>query len=344
MFIPESKLYKPNTRFVAALLEEGEIAVAMAQIGFNSKLLTNRRILFLDATDSKIKEYIKLENIKHFSVGSSAGIPKIDAEMKDGTKLKIGTLDPKILDQLVPIFEETLVQAHAPESNEPTDLKVSVESTTPDPNAEAVDSRGDEERVRTNSLKPFPNWLLKSINEHRRMNEKLLMVITEPYTNHQGALLVFQDRCMIVKGGVIGGFMAGTLGGERAATFYFSQITGIEYNSGFVNGVLEILTPSYQGTSNKDFWQGTTKSRNSNSNDPWTLNNCLPLTKEGYKSARDLIDELKALVADSQRPVSAAPASSNSLGDELAKLADLLRQGILTEEEFASAKKRLLQE
>ena len=140
----------------------------------------------------------------------------------------------------------------------------------------------------------------------------------------------------------MGGFMAGSLGGERAGTFYFTQITGIEYNSGLINGVLEILTPSYQGTANKDFWRGSTKSRNANSNDPWTLNNCLPLTKDGFKSAREMIDELKQLVAESQRPVASTNSSSPGLSEELERLAGLMEQGILTEEEFTKAKKNLL--
>jgi hypothetical protein len=342
MFVPESKGYKPNTQTIRGLLEDGEVAVAMLQIGFTSKVLTNQRLLFLDLTESRIKEYISLLSVEEFSFNSPAGIPRLDAVMKDGTTIKIGTFDGKHVEKIKEVFASTLSQvasgksatALAPISQEPI--------PTPDAPPPIEDSVAAEERVRTNSLKTFPNWLLKSISSHKRSDEKLLMVITEPYTNHQGALLVFHDRCMIVKGGVIGGFMSGSLGGERAATFYFTQITGIEYNSGLINGVLEILTPSYQGSANKDFWQGTTKSRNSNSNDPWTLNNCLPLTKDGYKSAREMIDELKRMVAEFNRPVVTPSVSPPNLSDEVAKLADLLKQGVLTEEEFAQAKKRLL--
>ena len=147
---------------------------------------------------------------------------------------------------------------------------------------------------------------------------------------------------MIVKGGFIGGFMAGSLGGERASTFYFSQISGIEYNSGLINGVLEILTPSYQGTANKDFWRGTTKSRNADSNDPWTLSNCLPLTKDGYNSARDMIDELKRMIANFGRSSQNHQSSSVDLASEIAKLSDLHEKGVLSDAEFAQAKTRLL--
>jgi hypothetical protein len=41
-------------------------------------------------------------------------------------------------------------------------------------------------------------------------------------------------------------------------------------------------------------------------------------------------------------PVPAAPAAEDALGDQLAKIAQLHQQGILTDEEFAAAKQRLL--
>jgi hypothetical protein len=47
--------------------------------------------------------------------------------------------------------------------------------------------------------------------------------------------------------------MTGSLGGGRITTFHYTEITGIEYNAGMMMGVLEILTPSYQGSGNKDY-------------------------------------------------------------------------------------------
>jgi hypothetical protein len=340
LFIPPVRFNKPNTSAIPSLLEAGEVALAMLQIGFNNKILTTRRLLFMDSSDSKIKEFISIANIDRFVFGSTAGVPRVDALMKDGSSIKIGTLDEKWLEQARLVFESALSDTQPSLSDAETKADASEGLSLSESNSEPVDV--EEGRIRTNSLKTFPNWLQKSIDNHKLSDEKLLMVITEPYTNHQGALLVFRDRCMIVKGGLMGGFMAGSLGGERAGTFYFTQITGIEYNSGLINGVLEILTPSYQGTANKDFWRGSTKSRNADSNDPWTLSNCLPLTKDGYKSAKEMIDELKRLVAEAQRPATAAQISPPGLSEELGRLGELLKQGILTEEEFTQAKKNLL--
>lgn len=160
-----------------------------------------------------------------------------------------------------------------------------------------------------------------------------------------GVLAAWDDRLAIVKTGALTSFMAGSLGGERSAVFHFTDITGIEYNSGIMNGVLEILTPSYSGGGNKDFWRGSTRSANADSNNPFTLSNTLPLAKSEYRDAAEPLGELRRRIsAAKQRPTSApapAPAGS-SLAEELIKLAGLRDAGVLTEEEFAAAKARLL--
>ena len=140
--------------------------------------------------------------------------------------------------------------------------------------------------------------------------------------------------------------MAGSLGGERVATFHFCDITGIEYNSGLINGVLEILTPSYIGTANRDFWRGSNRSRNADSNDPWTLSNCLPLNKSDYNAALSELSQLRSRVSKSKEVVvnvaAAASPSQSGLADEIQRLAELRDAGVLTENEFAEAKRRVL--
>jgi hypothetical protein len=91
-----------------------------------------------------------------------------------------------------------------------------------------------------------------------RANERPLFIVAE---GQAGGLVAFEDRCMIIKKGALTGWMAGSVGGGRVTTFMYTDITGLEYNSGWINGVLEILTPSYQGTANKDFWRGSSKGR-----------------------------------------------------------------------------------
>ena len=144
--------------------------------------------------------------------------------------------------------------------------------------------------------------------------------------------------------------MAGAIGGGRVTTFMYPDITGIEYNGGFLNGVLEILTPSYQGTRNADYWRGTFASRNADANDPWVLSNTLPLNKGLYEQARPHIEGMRQLIAEAKRPVGRETtgvseghgSTGPNLADEIERLVELHRQGALNDDEFRQAKQALL--
>lgn len=184
------------------------------------------------------------------------------------------------------------------------------------------------------------------IIQHCQSDERPWLVIN---AGSAGVLAAFDDRLMVIKTGAVTSFMAGSLGGGRTATFHYSDVTGIEYNSGLLNGVLEILTPSYSGGAQKDFWKGTNKSRNADSNDPWTLSNTLPLPKPLHAEALPYLNELRSRIAAAKRtvvitqapPPPPAPAGGG-LAAEIAELAGLRDAGVLSEEEFAAAKAKLL--
>lgn len=163
-----------------------------------------------------------------------------------------------------------------------------------------------------------------------------------------GALAAFEDRCMIIKVGAMTSMMAGSFGGGRITTFPFTDITGIEYNAGLLNGVLEVLTPSYQGSANKDYWRGSFASINSDSNNPWTLSNTLPIGKPIYQQALPLLNELRSKISAAKRPtvvMSAPPPSSDGgIAAEIGKLAALRDQGVLSEHEFQTAKEGVIRQ
>ncbi|WP_433035277.1 hypothetical protein [Actinomycetospora sp. CA-053990] len=136
-----------------------------------------------------------------------------------------------------------------------------------------------------------------------------------------GVLAAFTDRAMVVKVGGMTSMMAGSLGGGRVTTFPYSEITGIEYNAGIVTGVLELLTPSYSGTANRDYWRGTRASRNADAGDPWTLSNTVPMPRDLYQRALPRLNEMRARIAEIKRPMmivtppaAAAPPSSVAAG------------------------------
>lgn len=66
-----------------------------------------------------------------------------------------------------------------------------------------------------------------------------------------------------------------------------------------------------------------------------------------YKPALEIVDTLNVIIdlvdkRSSPQPVPAAQPTSNNLSDEIAKLHGMLKDGIITEEEFAKMKARLI--
>jgi len=184
--------------------------------------------------------------------------------------------------------------------------------------------------------------------EHAPQGERPWLVIN-PGAG-AGFLAAFDRELIIAKTSLTAGFMAGSLGGRRVTTFPYTQITGIEYNAGMMSGVLEILTPSYQGSANKDYWKGTGLNPNKDTNNPFTLSNTLPLMKPEFKQAAADIAELRQRVHAAHQvtvviPAATAPAAptpATGLAAELQQLAELHSAGVLSEEEFAQAKAKLL--
>lgn len=148
-----------------------------------------------------------------------------------------------------------------------------------------------------------------------------------------GVLVAFQDRCVIIKKGIGTSLLASSLGGGRVSTFDYSSITGIEYNSGILQGVLEILTPSYHGHASNSVW-----AKRGASNNAFEQSNTLPWTRTFYDQVRDQIDWIKQRIGEAKK----SSVVSNGVGDELTKLSELHKQGILTDEEFTHAKQKLL--
>jgi hypothetical protein len=190
-----------------------------------------------------------------------------------------------------------------------------------------------------------------SILQHCHDGEEPWFILT---SFGAGCIACFDDRLMVVKAGNGQGFMAGTLFGSRSTTFYYSDINAIEFNKQVLGSVLEVLTSSYQGTSNHDYWRGSTRGRNTNSGDPWTLSNTLPITNTEYTAARAEMSELRRRIAAAKQttvnvsipaaypPAPAGSPSPDDLVSKLARLAELKDAGVLSDEEFAAAKARLL--
>ena len=162
-----------------------------------------------------------------------------------------------------------------------------------------------------------------------------------------GALAAYEDELIIAKTGAMTGFLSSATGGGRITHFPYRQIVSIEYNGGFTFGVLEILTASYDGGMNKDYWGF--KSQNSSAGDPRQQNNTLPILKTAYKELTPDLIKIRQLMARSNEvkisvdSIAVAP-TQNDVVKQIKELSELKDAGVLTHEEFEAAKQKLLRQ
>ena len=181
----------------------------------------------------------------------------------------------------------------------------------------------------------FSSSLQKNIKLNSPNGKAPWLVIT---SGSDGALAAFDSELIILKIGALTGFMAGATGGGRVTHFPYRQITTIEYNSGFLHGVLEVLTASYSGDINKDFWNFNKSNRGQN--DPRQQNNTLPLSKITFNQITGQLSKIRDLI---EKTHTGNPTENfGGLGDEIEKLSELHKKGILTDDEFKEAKKRII--
>ncbi len=339
------------TAALSAHLHPGETIWALARCNsmrptMDGIAITNARLLGLASFELGVKGpkmQLRVDEILSFDFAKKATGCYLKVDTRSGETVSFGSINDGETD-FVRHYLGYLVTAGLPSDVE-SGIQLRHEERILAAEAAAAQT---QELVNRRAVIPVvgqplkPNaW--KTLHEHASPGELPWFVLNAG--DGRGLLAAFEDRLVIAKTGALTSFMAGSFGGGRITTFPFSDITNIEYNGGILQGVLEVLTPSYQGTANHDNWRSTNKGRNKAADDPWTLSNCLPLDKVQYKEALPRINEMQRKIVESKRPnvivqssAALAPSSSSSLADELMNLANLKQQGILDDAEFAAAK------
>lgn len=152
-----------------------------------------------------------------------------------------------------------------------------------------------------------------------------------------GALLVYNDRIEISRK-TIGGFVAQGAKGNRR--FYYSSINSIEYKTPTIwsNGYLKVIS---SGTKDIDASVGLLSSSMESFKDPNTLI-LRAFTKDSSKKC-DQAYELVIKQIETVKSESGKKNNSISNLDEIKKLGELFKEGIITKDEFEQQKKKLLQ-
>jgi hypothetical protein len=127
------------------------------------------------------------------------------------------------------------------------------------------------------------------------------------------------------------GFLARATHGRGDKKIPITAISAVQWKpAGITNGFLQL---SIGGADRQAAKGGRTMNAAKDENS-------VVFTKKQQPAFEQLRTALEQAIAERHAP--AAPAPATSVADELAKLAELHQQGILTDQEFAAQKQRLL--
>lgn len=180
---------------------------------------------------------------------------------------------------------------------------------------------------------------------HPRLKKSLLDTLSESepiefalyaggFTKANQMLVATPTRIIIGKIGPTAGVTLGAL----VTSYNYESIVSIETRTGPVNGWLEILSAANQATLNPHFWS------NSELNDPFKRPNCLPAPNKSLKTFAPYIKRIRERVdaAKKIQPSTTQAIQSGDVAEQIKKLSDLKVAGVLSDQEFAQAKSRLL--
>lgn len=142
----------------------------------------------------------------------------------------------------------------------------------------------------------------------------------------QDLLEVFEDRVSITPKGVLGLLNKGVKGPKEIP---FASIVAVQFKeAGIFSGYLQFTIPG--GNESRGGIFAATKDENT----------FMFAHAKNNVMAREIKEYIDEAIRRSRAPQAVAPATN--LSDELQKLAKLKEQGVLSEDEFRAAKKRLL--
>jgi hypothetical protein len=148
--------------------------------------------------------------------------------------------------------------------------------------------------------------------------------------SHQ-AIFATDRRALVFKKG----FMAGASFGCELTSWAYRNLVGVQIHTGMLSGAVVLQGPGQSGTRTSAWKAGES--------DPYQAPNAIPLDRP-FDGARRRVGALGRLIDAAHRAEQPAPVAlaDESIADELGKLAGWRSGGILSDQEFADLKARLL--
>lgn len=171
----------------------------------------------------------------------------------------------------------------------------------------------------------------KLLGSHVGVGEELLVKLKGSF----GEALVITTKCLYV---LKWGFMTGQTFGGKCNSYEFRNITGLQIRHSVVTGVIQIVSPGTQDNRHLGYWEGGDNDALKSDNAVTFSKKDLPLFMEAAKVGRMMIERANTVAVPTVPSV--APAVNNL--DQLAKLAELRDNGIITQDEFDAKKKQIL--
>lgn len=174
-------------------------------------------------------------------------------------------------------------------------------------------------------MSPLGKKELSLVQSNVGESEEILGIVIG---NFGQAIVATETRVLVVKTGL----MAGQSFGGKATSFDYGNIVGIEVRTGFTQGEFELLSGglvSHQGNRNKD--------RIKVSESP----NGLVFPKVDAPIFQAMATKIREMTAKSHAGTQGT-ATVESIPDTIKKLAELHKDGILSDEEFSTKKEELL--
>jgi len=185
----------------------------------------------------------------------------------------------------------------------------------------------DQRSVNPADFEKLKNKVKQALSENISPDETVRVIIR----GAQGQAIVATDtRAFVCKPG----FMAGATFGAEVASWSYQNITGVQVHKGMLTGSVVIQAPGQSGKKTSYWGQ--------KNDDPYKAPNAIPVASD-WSDVKAGVARLRQLIDVVHTPASSpAGQAAPSTADELRKLAELRSDGILSEEEFQTAKAQLL--
>jgi hypothetical protein len=127
--------------------------------------------------------------------------------------------------------------------------------------------------------------------------------------------------------------MSGNTFGGKTSSWEYRNVTGVQLTTGAMSGAL-VIRAAGEDSVNATYWGS---GKGSAQESP----NAITFSTKPSQGVQQLVGELRQLVSAGQR--SPSDVATTSLTDQLRELGELRESGVLTEEEFLTAKGKLLE-